>query len=77
VALVILPASCARQKEKRAAAPRKRKCASDHVFGVPGTVTGDIWSRTELTGDWGGGVRTDWTRRGVFSTFIRRATIKA
>jgi hypothetical protein len=23
------------------------------VFGVPGTVTGDIWSRTELTGDWG------------------------
>src|SRR5258705_6331065 len=35
------------------------------VFGIPGTVTGDIWSRTQLTGDWGG-VRTDWARHGVF-----------
>jgi porin len=24
------------------------------VFGVPGTVTGDFWSRTQVTGDWGG-----------------------
>src|SRR5271166_4589476 len=29
------------------------------VFGVPGTVVGDVWSRTQLTGDWGG-LRTDW-----------------
>ena len=36
-----------------------------HVFGIPGTVTGDIWSRTQLTGDWGG-MRTDWARHGVF-----------
>jgi porin len=35
------------------------------VFGIPGTVTGDIWSRIQLTGDWGG-VRTDWARHGVF-----------
>lgn len=35
------------------------------VFGVPGTVTGDFWSRTQLTGDWGG-TRTEWARRGVF-----------
>jgi porin len=35
------------------------------VFGLPGTVTGDIWSRTQLTGDWGG-VRTDWARHGIF-----------
>ncbi|MGV7212579.1 carbohydrate porin [Bradyrhizobium sp. UFLA05-112] len=35
------------------------------VFGLPGTVTGDIWNRTQLTGDWGG-VRTDWARNGVF-----------
>src|SRR6476620_4514082 len=35
------------------------------VFGIPGTVTADIWNRTQLTGDWGG-VRTDWARHGVF-----------
>jgi carbohydrate-selective porin OprB len=35
------------------------------VFGIPGTATGDIWNRTQLTGDWGG-VRTDWARHGVF-----------
>ncbi|WP_243048208.1 carbohydrate porin [Dyella sp. RRB7] len=35
------------------------------VFGVPGTVTGDFWNRTQLTGDWGG-TRTDWARHGVF-----------
>jgi len=38
------------------------------VFGLPGTVTGDIWHRTQLTGDWGG-VRTDWVRHGVFIDF--------
>jgi hypothetical protein len=35
------------------------------VFGIPGTVTGDIWNRTQLTGDWGG-ARTDLARHGVF-----------
>ena len=45
------------------------------VFGIPGTVTGDIWNRTQLTGDWGG-VRTDWARHGVSLMFIRRAIIK-
>jgi porin len=35
------------------------------VFGLPGTVTGDIWSRTQLTGDWGG-ARTELARQGVF-----------
>jgi porin len=35
------------------------------TFGLPGTVTGDILNRTQLTGDWGG-TRTDWSRHGVF-----------
>lgn len=35
------------------------------VFGLPGTVTGDIWSRTQLLGDWGG-IRTDLARKGFF-----------
>jgi porin len=35
------------------------------VFGMPGTVTGDLWDRTQLTGDWGG-TRTDLARRGFF-----------
>src|SRR5215469_4134502 len=35
------------------------------VFGLPGTVVGDFWKRTELTGDWGG-ARTDLARHGVF-----------
>ncbi|WP_213772725.1 carbohydrate porin [Bradyrhizobium sp. dw_78] len=35
------------------------------VFGLPGTVTGDIWNRTQLLGDWGG-VRTDLARNGFF-----------
>src|SRR4051794_11446658 len=33
------------------------------VFGLPGTVGGDIWHRTQLSGDWGG-ARTDLARRG-------------
>lgn len=35
------------------------------AFGLPGTVTGDIWERTQLTGDWGG-LRTDLAHRGLF-----------
>src|SRR3954467_10360410 len=35
------------------------------VFGLPGTVGGDVWHRTQLSGDWGG-VRTDLARRGWF-----------
>jgi len=35
------------------------------VFGLPGTVTGDIWNRTQLLGDWGG-ARTDLARKGFF-----------
>jgi porin len=35
------------------------------VFGLPGTVTGNIWDRTQLTGDWNG-LRTEMTRRGLF-----------
>lgn len=35
------------------------------VFGLPGTVAGDFWRNTQLTGDWGG-VRTDLARHGLF-----------
>lgn len=35
------------------------------VFGIPGTVTGDFWSRTQVTGDWGG-LRTTLANMGVF-----------
>jgi hypothetical protein len=35
------------------------------VFGLPGTVVGDFWHRTQLTGDWGG-LRTDLARQGFF-----------
>ena len=35
------------------------------VFGLPGTVTGNFWDQTQLTGDWGG-VRTEMTQRGLF-----------
>jgi len=35
------------------------------VFGLPGTVSGDLWNRTQLTGDWGG-ARTDLVQRGFF-----------
>ena len=35
------------------------------VFGLPGTVTGDFWDQTQLTGDWDG-VRTEMTQRGLF-----------
>lgn len=35
------------------------------VFGLPGTVTGNFWDRTQLTGDWGG-LRTELARNGLF-----------
>lgn len=35
------------------------------VFGLPGTVTGDIWNRTQLLGAWDG-TRTDLARQGFF-----------
>ena len=35
------------------------------VFGLPGTVTGSFWDRTQLTGDWGG-ARTDLAQHGFF-----------
>jgi carbohydrate-selective porin OprB len=35
------------------------------VFGLPGTVTGDIAERTQLLGDWGG-ARTELARKGFF-----------
>ena len=35
------------------------------VFGLPGTVVGDFWNRTQVTGDWGG-VRTELARNGWF-----------
>ena len=35
------------------------------VFGLSGTVTGDFWDQTQLTGDWDG-VRTEMARRGLF-----------
>jgi porin len=35
------------------------------VFGIPGTVTGNFLSRTQLTGNWGGS-RTDLAERGWF-----------
>jgi len=35
------------------------------VFGLPGTVTGDITQRTQFLGDWGG-TRTELARKGFF-----------
>src|SRR5436853_1034713 len=35
------------------------------VFGIPGTVTGKLPARTQLTGDWGG-TRTDLAEHGWF-----------
>lgn len=35
------------------------------TFGTPGTRTGALSERTQLTGDWNG-TRTEWARRGVF-----------
>ena len=35
------------------------------VFGLPGTMTGGFWDRTQISGDWGGR-RTDLARQGLF-----------
>lgn len=35
------------------------------VFGMPGTELGDVWNRTQLTGDWGG-MRTTLAEHGWF-----------
>ena len=35
------------------------------VFGLPGTVEGDFWHRTQLSSDWDG-ARTDLAQRGIF-----------
>ena len=35
------------------------------VFGLPGTVVGDFWQNTQLTGDWGG-FRTNLAKHGIF-----------
>src|SRR5262249_26420555 len=35
------------------------------VFGLGGTVGGDFWHRTQLTGDWSG-ARSNWADHGVF-----------
>jgi porin len=43
------------------------------VFGLPGTVVGDLTDRTQLTGDWGG-VRTRLARRGYFFDLYSMST---
>ena len=45
------------------------------VFGLPGTVTGDLENRTQLTGDWGG-ARTDLARRGYFFDMYSTSTFQ-
>src|SRR6266480_1391616 len=35
------------------------------VFGLPGTVVGDFWQNTQLTGDWDG-FRTNLAKHGIF-----------
>src|SRR3989475_3271709 len=35
------------------------------VFGLPGTVVGDFWQNTQVTGDWGG-FRTSLAEHGIF-----------
>ena len=43
------------------------------VFGIPGTELGNIWERTQLTGDWGG-LRTDLARHGLFFDLYSTST---
>ena len=45
------------------------------VFGVPGTVLGDFWHRTQVTGDWGG-VRTELARHGLFIDVYTTSTFQ-
>src|SRR6476659_5684566 len=35
------------------------------VFGLPGTVVGDLWQNTQLTSNWGG-FRTTLAKHGIF-----------
>src|SRR3984893_3746521 len=48
------------------------------VFGLPGTIVGDFWKNTQLTGDWGG-FRTSLAEHGIFfdlySTARSRVTV--
>jgi len=43
------------------------------VFGLPGTMVGDFWSRTQVTGDWGG-ARTELARKGIFLDIYTTST---
>jgi len=43
------------------------------VFGLPGTVTGNFWDQTQVTGDWGG-TRTELARRGLFIDLYSTST---
>ena len=43
------------------------------VFGIGGTEGGNLWQRTQLSGDWNG-VRTDWTNHGVFLDIYSTST---
>lgn len=45
------------------------------VFGIPGTVTGDFWNRTQVTGDWGG-LRTALANMGVFIDVYSTSTFQ-
>ena len=43
------------------------------VFGLPGTVVGDFWDSTQVTGDWGGR-RIELARRGLFVDLYTTST---
>jgi hypothetical protein len=43
------------------------------VFGLPGTVVGDFWQDTQLTGDWGG-FRTSLAKHGIFFDLYSTST---
>jgi len=43
------------------------------VFGLAGSVGGDFWHRTQLSGDWGG-ARTNWVDHGVFLDIYSTST---
>jgi porin len=43
------------------------------VFGLPGTEGGDVWHRTQLTGDWGA-ARTELAAQGIFLDLYSTST---
>jgi len=45
------------------------------VFGLPGTVTGNFWDQTQVTGDWGG-TEQNWPVAACSSIYNQRAPIK-